>query len=550
MALRIRPLLIGSLGVGLLLAVLALASNTRDRHPGYTVDLRVAAAAPAALRVGFAALPITPELPDPWTDSDGNARRDPGEPWRDGNGNGRFDGVWLAGFHDNRPATGVHDDLWARAMVIDDGRTRIALVVLDAIGFMHDQVVDVRGRIPASAGIDYTVVASTHTHEGPDLMGLWGPGFGRSGVDPRYLDEVIEQAARAAAKAAAALRPAELRFARVPLGSAAPVEDSRPPIVLDPDLRAMQAVDLETGDSLGIFVSWANHPETTWSDNLLLSSDFPHFLREALEHGVSDEGRLLQRGQGGVAVYANGAIGGLMTTSPDFAVTDPLSGASLREPSFEKARAQGIQLAQQLLDALAEPARPQASGPSEGEGRGPVAVREGSLALRARTLELPIDNRPLLLAAAIGVLPRGFTRWATLRSEIAAWSIGPASFLTVPGEIYPEIVNGGITALAGADHPGEPLEVPPLRSVMPGRFRFVVGLANDAVGYIIPRSEWDAEAPWLADAAQESYGEIVSLGPETAPLLHRALLELLLELGTEARTARAPGAPPRAAAGR
>ena len=41
-------------------------------------------------------------------------------------------------------------------MVIDDGRTRIAIIALDAIGFFHDDVVDVRKRIPESAGIDYT----------------------------------------------------------------------------------------------------------------------------------------------------------------------------------------------------------------------------------------------------------------------------------------------------------------------------------------------------------------------------------------------------------
>jgi hypothetical protein len=51
-----------------------------------------------------------------------------GDTYTDKNGNGQFDAVWLAGFQNNRPASGVHDDLWARTMILDDGSTRIALV--------------------------------------------------------------------------------------------------------------------------------------------------------------------------------------------------------------------------------------------------------------------------------------------------------------------------------------------------------------------------------------------------------------------------------------
>ena len=54
----------------------------------------------------------------------------------------------------------------------------------------------------------------------------------------------------------------------------------------------------------------------------------------------------------------------------------------------------------------------------------------------------------------------------------------------------------------------------------------MVNLANDAIGYIIPKSEWDREAPWIYGESEETYGEIVSLGEETGPTLHRHLLKL------------------------
>jgi hypothetical protein len=119
--------------------------------------------------------------------------------------------------------------------------------------------------------------------------------------------------------------------------------------------------------------------------------------------------------------------------------------------------------------------------------------------------------------------------WMQKRTEAAAWSIGPASFLTFPGELYPEILNGGVEALPGRDFEVDPLEVPPLRELMPGDFRFGIGLANDEIGYIIPKSQWDVKKPYIY-RDRPCYGEENSLGAETAPLLHNELRLLLEEL--------------------
>ena len=53
------------------------------------------------------------------------------------------------------------------------------------------------------------------------------------------------------------------------------------------------------------------------------------------------------------------------------------------------------------------------------------------------------------------------------------------------------------------------------------------GLANDELGYIIPKSEWDEAPPYLYDAKSSPYGEIVSPGPETGPILHAAVPRLI-----------------------
>ena len=91
-------------------------------------------------------------------------------------------------------------------------------------------------------------------------------------------------------------------------------------------------------------------------------------------------------------------------------------------------------------------------------------------------------------------------------------------------------MNGGIERAPGGDYDLDPVEVPAIRALLPGRVKFVFGLANDEIGYIIPQSEWDEKPPYLYGSAKCVYGEVNSLGPATAPKLHAAIRELAAAL--------------------
>lgn len=509
----------GSVLLGLVFLLTMLAFwNLRDRHPGYEVDLFINGKNdPGQIQAGFAALPITPEIIDTWMDvnQDAKYRKKDGDTYHDNNKNGKFDAYWIAGFDQGRAANGVHDDVWARVVVLDDGKTRLALVSLDAIGFRHDDVVEVRELIPAGLKIDYTIISSTHTHESNDLIGIWGENLLKSGVNKQHMKYVKEQIVAAISEAVNHLRPAGLRFAQHLTGAQELVMDTREPVVFDPGLRLMQAIDRETDSTLGTLVAWANHPETLWSDNLFISSDFPHYFREFVEKGIDEGDEWQKPGIGGVTVYINGAIGGLMTTRSSMPIKDPFLDTTYTGASFEKARAQGQRLAMLALEALGQP---------------DTQLERSSLSVRAKTIKLPLENRLFRLAATLGILDFGMSGWFRIRTEIAAFTLGPASFVCIPGEIYPEIVNGGVEAPAGQDYEINPVEVPPLRDLMTGKYRFVVGLANDEIGYIIPKSQWDAEAPYTYSRDEAPYGEENSIGPETAPILHHEIQKILSEL--------------------
>ena len=110
-------------------------------------------------KIGFAELPITPELIDEWEDINNDAQFDPDiDKWTDVNGNNQFDAVWMAGFQNKRAAQGVKDDLMAVTAVIDDGQTRIGIISADTIGLMRKFVLSVREDVPEEWGLDLSLI--------------------------------------------------------------------------------------------------------------------------------------------------------------------------------------------------------------------------------------------------------------------------------------------------------------------------------------------------------------------------------------------------------
>ncbi|QYO63608.1 hypothetical protein [Leptolyngbya sp. 7M] len=83
---------------------------------------------------------------------------------------------WLAGFNADRPANRVNDPLYARAMVVDDGTTPLAVVTLDLVGLSAPDVQRVQKAIAAKVPqlANRILVHATHTHASPDTIGLWG----------------------------------------------------------------------------------------------------------------------------------------------------------------------------------------------------------------------------------------------------------------------------------------------------------------------------------------------------------------------------------------
>ncbi len=472
----------------------------------------------SSLRVGFAQVPITPNVYDQWIDVNDDAQFDPDiDEWVDGNDNGQFDPVWIAGFQKQRPAQGVKDDLMAVVVVIEDGDRRIGIVAVDTIGLMRKFVLDVRESLPEAWQIDYLMVHATHNHEGPDTQGLWGPGLFTSGVDPQYMESLKRNILSAVEKAIANLEPANMSIARIPTDPLTPIVDKRKPMVIDEDIRALMFQRAD-GSVIGTLVNFGIHVELAWDRNLWLTADIAGYLRQGVSDGIYYDGELLKPGLGGTTLWLTGNIGGLMTSGPSDEIYDTFLRKNITKAGHDKARTFGYSLANSVIEAAQH---------------GEFTDSDNTLlTIRAREVELGITNFMLALGTLTGLVDSDPTLHLTppfvrYRSEIAFIQLGNATITGIPGELYPEIAVGGIENPKGADYLLAPQEIPHLRSQLPGDVNLMVNLANDAIGYIIPKSEWDDEAPWIYGEEEETYGEIVSLGPDTAPAIHRAVTDII-----------------------
>src|SRR4029077_19829918 len=120
----------------------------------------------------------------------------------------------------------------------------------------------VRKELPEYAQV---LVSSTHNHEGPDTLGLWGATPFSSGIDLDYMKALEAGIIKAIKQAEAELQPVS---ARIGVAKAPELlHDSRLPLCLHDDLVVIEFTSIETNKRHGVLVQWNCHPETLDSKN-------------------------------------------------------------------------------------------------------------------------------------------------------------------------------------------------------------------------------------------------------------------------------------------
>jgi hypothetical protein len=291
----------------------------------------------------------------------------------------------------------------------------------------------------------------------------------------------------------------------------------------------MRLNSVNRGVPIAVLVNWSDHPETLGGENTEITADYPHWLCQYVENHL-----------GGTALFFSGSIGKVSTLGNQVALSDPDTGEIAKDHTWRKAELVGTTVGQLVEHAL--------------QSSETVAVN--SFLIRKSMLFAPLENDHFRVAEAAGIFSgrkplytdgkvdgstiqkeltdTGKIRLATGRDlqtevdyvQIRASNRAVAEIVTIPGEIYPELTNGGITRYPGADYPDAAFE-PVLRGQLKSSYQFIFGLGNDELGYLIPKAEWDNQPPWLLNRPQRWYGEINSVGPDVAAVVLRGLVELI-----------------------
>jgi Neutral/alkaline non-lysosomal ceramidase, N-terminal len=373
-------------------------------------------------------------------------------------------GAFIAGDKQDRHFTSISDSLYAKAVVVYDGKTALALVTVDCIGLLYPAVNEIRKRaaelvknIPLPAS--HIVVSSTHTHSGPDVVGIWGKDFTQSGVDDAYMEQLVNTAAQQVALAAQRLEPVILQSAASEFGEGFVENICKEEI--DRSVTVLQFVGAK-GQNVASFTNFACHPTYLDSKYSTVSADFPAGFYQKMNAEM-----------GGINIFLQGAIGGWVQPEGD-------------PGNYETALRRGNELADLVLTALQKP------------------KTEMNTAVRIKTLPLSfrLENEGWKQLSALGTIKRSFGE--TVDTELAWFAIGDAQFATHPGETTPW--HGLETKkMMKTDGP-----------------KFVLGLGMDALGYILkPEYFHDPTLP------HAPYLTSMSVGKQTGPAMMEGLRKLM-----------------------
>jgi hypothetical protein len=335
--------------------------------------------------------------------------------------------------------TSKKGDLFVRALVLEKGTTRIAIVNIDNLGWSSILGNQSRALIKGIAP-ENILIGSTHTHSAPDAY-AFPDEKGKTGADLKYLDWCTQQIADAVNEAVKNLAPATLKIA---------VGEAKGKIaynyyaneLYDPRCGVIQAIAAagnNKGKPIATLVNYAIHPEVIGSERGILSPDLCGPLYERIESAV-----------GGIALFMNSAQGGMVTADN--------RGENGKEVNdWQECIRIGNLLADEALRLIA--AAP--------EQKDPV------LYCASRIIEFPVESPMMQYIIDNSPLKHPHAKPGIVTAQLNLLNIGTAQILTVPGEALPNIGYY-------------------VKRNMKTKSPFLFGLTNDAYGYILSRVDFNS----------------------------------------------------------
>ena len=367
-------------------------------------------------------------------------------------------------------STGVLDDLYSTAVVLDDGSTKVALVGNDLIYMEASLAAAIRARIAAQTGIpgDHVLLNASHTHSGPSISVL-----SPDPVDMEYREWVIQRIADTVARADAALEPASLAIGeaeglfainrrKVVDGTSSMLPNYEDTV--DNRARVLR-VDRLDGSVLAILFSVACHGTGfDYRGNPVIGGDYISPAKDEIERSFATEGAP-------IAVFLTGCGGNIRprVLTPDGDRFHPCSAAEIR---------------------------------AIGRGAGAVAVRAAReshmavgypIAIAREQLPLPFQDPPTIDELKSYRAESGRNRWVTwadylieklengeqlpktVDMEVQVLRLGGVCIVAMGGEVFVEIGLAIERALQESHR---------------AQMALTLGYSNSEVGYVCTASSY------------------------------------------------------------
>ncbi len=406
------------------------------------------------------------------------------------------------GYYLDRKAKAVRDDLWCRAVVLEQGGEPVVLISCDLLGLSIDLTRQLREWISRKSGfaVERILIACVHTHYGPATMRLEGLGE----IDSGYLSDLRESIVQVAEEARRDLEPATVNHASCPAG---PISYNRRNNGFSPLDPNVQVLFFDRGKDRVCLAVFGCHPVSLGrSDDI--SGDWPAALARRLEtegyraivfQGCSGDVNPVVRKDDDQDI--DGAFDIFVGTLAAGILNSKARASLLREPRIS-AREAVISIPLDLPETI--------------EG---IETIEADWKRFYRNKQGGFDRIPNAEAFLEKWAVRAREHYPKLRQRphldsvpIQAVRIGAVKILGLPGEVFSEI---GLNLQAG---------YAPL---------MVLGLCGGNIGYIPTRKAYEEPFDYACYAAPQFY-QVFPFKAEIEEAIYRASIDLLKGLDSRA----------------
>ena len=372
------------------------------------------------------------------------------------------DSLYLAGGKANRLFIDVHDNLYVKAVVLSNSNNNLTILTFDCIGLLYPQLQEIRAKIKMelpSINAEHIVMSSTHTHAGPDVVGIWGKDLAHSGVNDKHMQLIVNRAVEAIKEATEAKKPVSISYGTGSFGEDW-VKNISEPSELDRSVSIIKFSD-PNGKNIAMLTNFACHPTIMDDASTAASSDY-----------VWGYYKYLDSAQGGVNMFLQGAIGGWIQPEGVPHTYDYANyyGSSLGKYAYELKKNKST---------------------------------SKNIFFTSAKLNFPLANPSFQMLSKAGIIKRDFGK--TVSSEIAYFTIGDACFATHPGESSPAL---SLATKSLMNNTGP---------------KFILGLSQDALGYIVKPSFFDMSNK----IPHSEYLTGMSIGPATMGIIFSTLQILI-----------------------